>query len=189
MWVTSSLNPKYEVNELGQIRHKETKNRLYGSKDRTGCVIIGTTLPDGTRKAFKLHRMIATEFCEGYDEEHCFVNHKNFDKSDNRAENLEWVTHQENMEHWRQHQSFMTTNEPPLVKRESKHNKGKCPVVQYDLNGNQIAVYESYMTAWRATGVRSGNISNCCRGMRHTAGGYIWRDLIESSTTIESVSE
>lgn len=186
MWKTSSLNPKYEVNELGQIRYKKKGNILKGSLDKDGYIIFSMYDQNMNRKDQKAHILVATEFVEGRTEDKCFVNHKNFNKQDNRAENLEWVTHQENMEHWRQSQSFQTTINIPIQPRSSKLNKGKCAVVQYDLNGKQIAIYESYMAAERATGIRNGNISNCCRGKRKTAGGFIWRDLIEGSTTIEN---
>lgn len=36
---------------------------------------------------------------------------------------------------------------------------------------------------------KTGNISSCCRGRRHTAGGFVWRDIKGSSTTIENESE
>ena len=36
MWKTSSLNPKYEVNELGQVRNATTKNILSPSPVHNG---------------------------------------------------------------------------------------------------------------------------------------------------------
>lgn len=189
MWKTSSLNPKYEVNELGQVRNLKTKRILKGSSDKDGYIVYTMTDENKKRKDRKGHILVATEFVPGRTEQKCYVNHKNFDKKDNRAENLEWVTHKENMEHWRKNQNFYTQVDLPVRKRESKLNKGKCPVIQYDLFGKEIARYESYMDAQRKTGIRSGNVSNCCRGERHTAGGFIWRDLVESSTTIENESE
>lgn len=67
-------------------------------------------------------------------------------------------------------------------------NRGKCPVIQYSLKGQELAHFNSYMDAQRATGIRSGNISLCCQGKRHTAGGFIWRDSYTSSETIEQSS-
>lgn len=186
MWKTSSLNPKYEVNELGQVRHKQKKNILKGSFDKDGYIVFSMYDEYQNRKDQKAHVLIATEFVNGQTEERHFINHKNFNKEDNRAENLEWVTHQENMEHWRKSQSFYTSANIPTQSRESKFNKGKCPVIQYDLSGEPVAIYESYMAAERATHIRNGNISSCCQGKRKTAGGFIWRDLVESSTTIKS---
>ena len=52
--------------------------------------------------------------------------------------------------------------------------KGKA-VVQYDMTGNKIAEYESMREAERQTGVRAGNISGCCLGYFHTAGGFTWK--------------
>jgi hypothetical protein len=58
---------------------------------------------------------------------------------------------------------------------KSSHQKYAMPVIQCDLNGNEIERYKSMNDAARATGVRSGNISNNCKGYYKTAGGYIWK--------------
>lgn len=42
--------------------------------------------------------MVAKAFL-GEPDEHPHVNHKNGDRSENKVENLEWVTHAENMKH------------------------------------------------------------------------------------------
>lgn len=49
-------------------------------------------------KKFLVHRLIAETFIPN-PKKLSDVNHKNFDKSDNRIENLEWTTHAENTHH------------------------------------------------------------------------------------------
>lgn len=49
------------------------------------------------------------------------------------------------------------------------------PVVQYDMELNPIKTYPSAHAAYRETGIKSENISCCCRGEARQAGGFIWK--------------
>ena len=53
---------------------------------------------NGKRRTFRLHRLVADAFISN-PEGKSQVNHKNGNKQDNRAENLEWATVSENMKH------------------------------------------------------------------------------------------
>lgn len=44
-----------------------------------------------------VHRFVAMAFVDGMTEVNCEVNHKNYIRDDNRYENLEWVSHSENI--------------------------------------------------------------------------------------------
>lgn len=48
-------------------------------------------------------------------------------------------------------------------------------VVQFDLSGNKIKVWNRIMDVQRALGYSNTAISRCCRGGRPTAYGYVWR--------------
>jgi hypothetical protein len=51
-------------------------------------------------KMTQLHRVVAEHFVDKPDiQERLAVNHLNLNKLDNRAENLEWVTYTQNMQH------------------------------------------------------------------------------------------
>jgi hypothetical protein len=50
-------------------------------------------------KAVYIHRLVAEAYIEKPSDLHIEVNHKNLNKLDNRAENLEWVTKSRNREH------------------------------------------------------------------------------------------
>lgn len=53
---------------------------------------------DKIRKWFRIHRIVA-EYYIPNPENKPFVNHKDGNKANNSVENLEWVTHRENMDH------------------------------------------------------------------------------------------
>lgn len=189
MWKISSLNPKYEVNELGQVRHAIKKNILKGYHTKTGYVRFCMYDADMKRHDLYCHVMVATEFIPNPDPEHLTeVNHINFNKDDNNVENLEWVSHDDNMEHWREAQEFYTINELELKVNKNRYQV-KVPVAQYSLDGELIKIFPSYTQAGKELGIRDGNISLAARGKRHTAGGYVWRDVLEGSTTIENSNE
>ena len=46
-------------------------------------------------------------------------------------------------------------------------------VIQYDVNWNYIKTYECITIARKETG--ASKISECCRGVRKSSGGYFWR--------------
>lgn len=53
-------------------------------------------------------------------------------------------------------------------------------VYQYDKQMNLIAIFTSAVDAEKNTGVKAGNIRQCCNGRNKTAGGFVWRYVKES---------
>ena len=60
------------------------------------------------------------------------------------------------------------------VKRKIQEGSHKKQVAQKNLNGDILKYYNSLSNASRETGISLGNISSCCNGRCHTAGGFIW---------------
>ena len=60
------------------------------------------------------------------------------------------------------------------VKRKIQEGSHKKQVAQKNLNGDILKYYNSLSNASRETDVNLGNISSCCSGRYHTAGGFIW---------------
>ena len=92
----------YEISDQGEVRNAKTgrilktsTNKGIGKKDS----YVHLRLPDGTGKypTVYVHQKVAQAFVPNPDPEHNkVVMHKNNDKTDPRAENLEWWSQSEN---------------------------------------------------------------------------------------------
>ena len=90
---------RYEVSSLGRVRHARRKQPLRLTGKGMGYLKFNATIK-GKTKHFNVHRQAALCFCKGW-RKGLQVNHKDGDKQNNRATNLEWVTASENQRHGR----------------------------------------------------------------------------------------
>ena len=60
-------------------------------------------------------------------------------------------------------------------KKKISQSKGVNGILQFSKNGEFIAEYPSTGEAERQTGCYHGNICECCKGNRKSAGGFIWK--------------
>lgn len=89
---------EYQVSNFGRIR---SLPRIYGRKVLRGDLLKPYLTNNGYARIclkgrnFFVHRLVALTFCEGY-ANGLVVNHKDENKANNRADNLEWVTSEYN---------------------------------------------------------------------------------------------
>ena len=101
----------YEVSNTGDLRSKDRKVKTwFGVRTCGGKPVCGEVNRDGYRRVHMseaktgkkdrvyLHRLVASAFIENPLNKPC-INHKDGNKLNNSVDNLEWVTHQENVIH------------------------------------------------------------------------------------------
>lgn len=86
----------YLVSEDGDVYSKRRRRVLKPDKGRYGYNVIH--LSNGKSKAFYAHRLVAKAFIPN-PENKPEVNHKDANKINNSASNLEWATRKENNKH------------------------------------------------------------------------------------------
>ena len=117
---------KYEVSNLGRVRtNGKRPGMLKLTKQKSGYRYAMIQLSNGKQKNCRVHRLVAEHFLPNPDNMK-EVNHKDGNKDNNRADNLEWCTRSHNVKH-----SFDTgLNKPhrwtPEERKQiSERNKGQ----------------------------------------------------------------
>lgn len=155
--------PRFYVNSRGQKKYvRQRITSCYTMKK--GYKVATIYLYDkgrGIMEKVLVHRLVATAFIPnpfGLPQ----INHKDENKQNNIADNLEWCSVKYNLDYG--------TRRQREIKAKSK------PVNQMDMDGNFIKRYASITEAARFLGLSFSNISAVCRKVPHfrSAGGYKW---------------
>lgn len=89
----------YEVSNLGNVKTlKCGRNRILTKLNR-GPYFSVSLYKNSMMRSENIHRLVAIHFLPN-PENKTHVNHMDFDKHNNRADNLEWVTVRENTVHY-----------------------------------------------------------------------------------------
>ena len=100
-WARCPGFPAYLVSDMGRVRSRTTVSRsgriMTVDQDNYGYPKVSLAAPGGGRRTVLVHRLVALAFRPNDDPgRKVEVDHLNGDHADARAENLEWVTPEEN---------------------------------------------------------------------------------------------
>ena len=138
---------------------------------RSGTITYGSLTADKymafntpNRKSRRVHNVICTAFHGPKPSPAHVVNHIDFNKSNNKPENLEWVTQRDNVKH-----------ALPTRKTPEAYNKKK--VAQFTIDNVFIKEYNSVSQASKETNVNRSGIQQFLNGKYGFAqfGGFIWK--------------
>lgn len=89
----------YEVSTLGEIKsfHNGTEKLIKCTIHKQNGYAYFQLVKNGQKKTMRLHKVVMVTFIG---ESEKIINHKNGDKSDNRLDNLEYISSRENTSHY-----------------------------------------------------------------------------------------
>ena len=128
----------------------EYRHELKQYEKTGGYLNVALTTKHNKTNYLRVNRLVALAFVKGKTSKRKYVNHKDEDRKNNHADNLNWVTPREN-------------NNWSLAKT----------VYKYDLNGNYICNYESTREA-SYDGFNKSHVANVCRGIERQHKGYLF---------------
>lgn len=159
----------YQVSNQGRVRSldrtvdKAGVNKVVRGKvlrpsiSNTGYEKVDLYFGGQRTKAY-VHRLVASAFLPNTDEL-AYVNHRDENKLNNTAQNLEWCTPSYNSTYG--HMRDMTRGSKRIV----------CTK-----NGEVVGVFKSQREAAKAVEAKTSSlISACCRGKKQAAYGCEWR--------------
>jgi len=158
----------YEVSNFGRVK---SLARMCGRwngfrkekilKDRKGRYgyLSAVLYYDKKPKNFLVHRLVALAFIKNPKNKRT-VNHKDGVKANNFAENLEWMTHKENIHH--SFKNGMSSND---------HCNKEVAQIK---DGKVIKIWKSIVDASNSF-EKTTSISCCCHGRRNFTAGFQWR--------------
>lgn len=151
-WIEIPDFPNYLISDYGRVYSKKRDILLTPRFDHGGYLLVNLYNDRGMATKV-VHRLVAKSFLFG-DTDNFEVNHKDGDKTNNFASNLELVTSAQNHRH-----AFDLGLRNPKFRPQPVRclNTGEC--------------FESISSAAREYGLSSGNIAAVIRGRaKHTGG-------------------
>lgn len=169
---------KYQISNYGRVKslqyHKGSDARVLKARVNTRYEYVVLSKNNKIKHCY-IHRLVAKYFVPN-PEGKSYVNHKDGNKHNNRADNLEWATPLENNLH-----AYHVLGKHPMRGYKYDKSKNSKPVEQWYVSPEgyeyKLATYANSEIAAKINNLCARRISACCNGKKDCkqSGGYIWR--------------
>ncbi len=169
----------YEVSNTGRVRRKRRtyynnigkitldEKELCPYSNKSGYKYINLQV-NKCKVRFPVHKLVALAFIPNPNN-YLIINHKDENKINNNVDNLEWCDTSYNLSYGHRAEKMFKT-------RIDRHRKtAQRKVIQFDLQDNIIAEYNSISEADRATSISCGSIWQSCNKGTITNNMYKWK--------------
>lgn len=130
----------------------------------------------GKRYTIHCHRLVAMYFVPN-PHKYKYVNHKDENPSNSRADNLEWCTCKYNYWYTRSRHENEYNFQEWTAKRRFSPRKHTDKIEQIDRDGHVIRIWDNVSQIHNETGYKGSSIISCCKKEKRfkTAYGYKWQ--------------
>lgn len=149
--INNAIN--YEVSNLGNVRNGLTKQILKNHKTKTGYLCTTIKLNDNKYHYCLVHRLVANAFIPNPNNKPC-TNHKDFNRSNNKVDNLEWVSYSENNKYSAKHIGLAHKGKKRTLAQRIKMSKAVVKKQEHHIYKNgkgwlfSITMYGSRHEEW-----------------------------------------
>lgn len=192
----------YEVSDMGRVRSLDriviasTPESPWYKRVSPGRILSGGENGFGYRFVYLgkngvisrhyIHRLVAAAFIPNPNN-YPIINHKDENRSNNCADNLEWCTHKYNANyggHIERVRRFLLSDKNPnrgKHRPEKFKEKVRKPILQFNKDGILVKEWDSAKTAGVSLGICPSTITAVCRGKHLSYKNYIWRYKYDNS--------
>lgn len=178
----------YEVSNLGNVRSVDhfantsirnvkarlIKGRILKKTIKTNGYYSVDLSKNGVTNSVSVHRLVAVAFVENVSQ--CkVVNHINGIKTDNRPENLEWVTYKENHWHARDHK---------LLNDIGQYQNKRIICVETEIIFENSVRAAEWLISTNSNHIKVNNVKTIAKNIRSSitgrtpkAYGYRWKEI------------
>jgi hypothetical protein len=157
--VKSKPKTIYKKNNLGEVLVPHTFGEKIMKKylNKDGYEIVGFKV-NNKEKKFRVHTLVALTFIGVKPSSEYEINHIDCNKLNNKYNNLEWVTHRENLDH-------------------SNKNKlsGQKQILQIDMDGNLIKLWQDLSEIKKELNFDKSSIVRVCKNKSKRVYGFKWQ--------------